>query len=142
MENQKTSKGYYYPSEREDVIEALQAYCLGKAFLDIGAGDNRVPEWARECGAINPRGIEFEDFATDIRGDLFEHDIMQYDVLFYYALGADLEIDLLNWIKRKFNGILLFNQGVVWNEHCRDSILEKEPISILGKTKVFDFRNI
>ncbi len=135
----KSTKGHYYPSEHEDVIEALRAYCSGKTFLDLGSGDGRVIEWAKECGAVDPHGIEFDDIATDIHGDLFEHDIHQYDVLFYYILGANNEQDLLNWIRLKFNGILLLNEGVATEAKDRYLLLQKEPVTTLGKTKVFNF---
>lgn len=136
-----TDHGCYLPSEREDVIEALQTYCPKKTFLDLGSGDGRIIGWAADCGAINPRGIEIEDMATDIKGNVFEHDISQYDVLFYYSGGSKLEADLLNWIKNTYRGVLLLNEGVI------EGVLGLPRLTILpnnfitmGKTKIFNMR--
>lgn len=135
MQTYKTYKGHYYPSEHEDIIDALQAYCPGKSLLDLGAGDNRVPEWARECGSVNPRGVEWEDMATDIRGDLFCQDIDQYEILFYYSLGCDHEEDLYRWLSRKYTGFFLLNTRDA--ETDRYSVLG-EPIEKLGTVKIFN----
>lgn len=140
MQEVYTDYGCYLPSEREDVIEALQTYCNGKTFLDLGSGDGRVVEWARQCGAVNPRGVELDSMATDIKGNIFEHDITEYEVLFYYSGGSRLEYDLLNWIKIKYKGILLLNEGVIENNLGlpRLTILSDTFIT-LGKTKIFNF---
>lgn len=136
-----TNHGCYLPSEREDVIEALQAYCPDKTFLDLGDGYGQVREIAKECGAVNPRGIEIEDYATDIKGNMFEHDISQYDVLFYYSGGSKREWDLLNWIKNTYRGVLLLNEGVVEGMLGlpRLTILPNNFIT-MGKTKIFNMR--
>lgn len=139
MQQIKVTKGIFYPSEQNDIIEALKTYCQDRTFCDLGSGDGRIIEWAKEQGAINPRGIEFEDFATDIKGDLFEHDIMQYEVLFYYCAGTNLEADLLRWIKIKYNGILLLNEGVTEGYGGQPSLdILSHNFVKLGKTKIFN----
>lgn len=135
IEQIKTTKGIYLPSEREDVIEALQTYCSDKTFFDFGSGDGRIIEWARECGAIDPRGTEFEEMATDIRDDAFCTDIDQYQVIFYYSLGCDFEEDLYLWLSRKYTGIFLLNTK---NAETSRYEVFGEPVAKLGEVLIFE----
>ena len=134
----KTEKGVYLPSKREDCIEALEKYCPGKTFLDLGSGDGRVMSWAHQAGAFNPRGVEWDDMATDIKGDLFCQDIDQYQVLFYYSLGCDYEEDLYRWLDKKYNGIFILNTK---DAECSRYDVLGNPYDSIGSCLIYKLEN-
>jgi hypothetical protein len=108
-ETVQTAQGRFYPSNLEDLRDALEYYVTdGTRFLDLGSGDGRVVFLANVLGA-HATGIEsdlrlFEtsqraqaalsqQLAADrlrlVEGDFFAASWADYDVIFYYDLGTD-----------------------------------------------------
>lgn len=132
------TKGVYMASERSDVIQALRKYAPRKIFCDLGSGDGRVMQWAKEVGAKEVHGIEYEDMATDIKGDIFDQDLSKYNLLYYFGCGASQEIRLMAKIQEEFKGFLIVN-GAHRTSHLIEQYLGK-PLEIIDEVRVWEFK--
>lgn len=101
-----------------DSLEQFRSAISGKKFLDIGSGRGDIVEKALQLGA-NAFGIEVEDELYNsskckdriIFGDVFDLDLIEYDVLYYYIGGCWKERELMYKIMRTFKGYLILYSG-------------------------------
>ncbi len=114
-------KGLFYPSLLDDLLLAFEATVRPEMkFVDLGSGDGRVVFLAAHLEA-HATGIEYDrrlhriarkarkrlthlidrERAVLRRGDFFEEDLGEYDILFYFGKSSFSEGRLLRKIMRE-----------------------------------------
>ena len=117
LEGTRTEHGIYCPSPMEGLDKFAQVI-RGKRFLDIGSGYGGIVERAQELGA-NAYGVEVnEELYRDstcrdkiFHKDVFDMDLTNWDVLYYYLGGCNRECELFHKILREHQGYTILYSG-------------------------------
>ena len=146
-----TEKGIWGPSSIDIVCKLFEKINLEKyrKFLDIGSGDGRVVLVASLC--TNATGIECDKELIDkgidiskkfklnahfIRGDFYDHDFSQYDIIFTNpdtGFYNGMEDKLLN----ELNGLL-----IVYNNVFLPRFLRRGKTHWIGGIPITEYKNL
>ena len=123
----KTGKGIFEPSQLEHLNEIFDKYVKGKKFLDLGSGVGHVVKFALDytstaTGVEHERSLFYCTHTPEniLHEDFLNHDLSQYDVLYYYIYGTDDEKALVEKIKKSFKGVFIVYHGILSPDDKRD----------------------
>lgn len=116
-DGERMDYGIYAPSPTEKLYE-FASVIQGRRFLDLGSGRGEIVECALEMGA-DSYGVEInldlynESKCRDriILGSMFDIELSNYDVLYYYLGGCKKEAELFEKIGKTFRGNTILYSG-------------------------------